>query len=98
MWDLEPEHLLVWLLALFLMTLFSYLFYSGLFTRVEVRTSEAPFGPLVIAYKARTGPYRTAGELYTESYCLLPNRQQVGIYYDDPQVGLQCSGSGSLDP
>lgn len=84
--DLEAEYWLVALLVLFLATVLSYLVYSGLLTRVEVETRETPYGPIVIAYKTRTGPYRTAGELYTESYCLLPHRQQVGIYYDDPQV------------
>jgi hypothetical protein len=83
---MEAEYILIAVFFLFVSTLMSYLIYSGLFTRVEVQTCEMPYGPMVVAYKTRTGPYRTAGELFTESYCLLPNRQQVGIYYDDPQV------------
>ena len=98
--SLDAEYVLLSVLVLFIMTLFSYLTYSGLLTRVEVETSETAYGPMVVAYKARTGPYRAAGDLYTESYCLLPNRQQIGIYYDDPQVRFSfriswwCRGAG----
>merc|ERR1712096_602221 len=36
------------------------------------------------------GPYKDAGEIFTESFCLLPDREQLGIYYDDPE-GMQAS-------
>jgi len=84
--SLDLVTLFVVLLIVFLVTLLSYLSVSGLFTTVEVKTKEPSYGPMVIAYKTDTGPYRNAGELYTESYCLLPNKEQIGIYYDDPEA------------
>jgi len=74
------------LLVVFLVTLVGFLVVSGLFTSVEVKTKEPLYGPMVIAYKTEIGPYRNAGELYTESHCLLPDREQIGIYYDDPEA------------
>merc|ERR1719318_191300 len=38
-----------------------------------------------MAYKTSVGPYKNAGEFFTESFCLLPDREQLGIYYDDPE-------------
>jgi len=80
------EWLLVGLLVLTLLTLFLYLAYSGMFSPITVSTLEPDMGPIVLAYKTQTGPYKDAGELFTESYCLLPDREQLGIYYDDPEA------------
>ena len=41
---------------------------------------------MVVAYKTSIGPYKKAADLYTESWSLLPTREQIGLYYDDPQV------------
>jgi len=82
---LSLEQALVMLLLLTLVTLFTYLVYSGLWTSITVTTEEPHYGPLTIAYKSGRGPYREAGNLFTESYCLLPHREQVGLYYDDPE-------------
>jgi len=62
-----------------------YLVVSGLLARVHVNTSETKYGPMVIAYKSRIGPYKGAGDLFKDCYCLLPNREQIGLYYDDPE-------------
>jgi len=63
-----------------------YLGVSGLFSSIVIRTAETKYGPMVIAYKTITGPYNQVGALYTDSYCLLPKREQIGIYYDDPNA------------
>jgi len=81
------EHFVILLaVSLLLMTLFLYLVVSGLLTKIKVTTGDSKYGPLVIAYKPEVGPYKQAGQLFTESYCLLPHRVQIGIYYDDPEA------------
>jgi len=79
------QQLFVLLLILFLATIFAYLVYSGLWTPISVSTSEPDYGPVTVAYRTGTGPYKEASEIFTESYCLLPHREQIGIYYDDPE-------------
>jgi len=77
-----------WLLLtviLLILTVFIYLVYSGLLFSVEVSTSETLYGPMTFAYKTHIGPYKNVGEIFTESFCLLPDNEQLGIYYDDPQ-------------
>lgn len=86
MMELGHEHILAGLACAFLLTVLLYLGISGLFTSIVVRTAETKYGPMVIAYKTITGPYNQVGALYTDSYCLLPKREQIGIYYDDPNA------------
>ena len=77
-----------WLLVtivLLLLTVLTYLVYSGLLFSVKVSTSETQYGPMTFAYKTHIGPYKNVGEIFTESFCLLPDNEQLGIYYDDPQ-------------
>ena len=38
---------------------------AGLLSRINVDTCETRFGPMVVAFKARTGPYKGAGRGYT---------------------------------
>mgnify|MGYP001097821425 CR=1 FL=1 len=82
----EPS--LLWILiavfALLLLTIFAYLVYSGLTAHVQIDTKEPDFDGFVVAYKTGQGPYSTAGDLYTSAFSLLPHRQMVGLYYDDP--------------
>lgn len=80
------EWVLVALIVTTVLTLLLYLCYSGLFTSITVSTLEPDTGPITLAYKTQTGPYKEAGDLFTESYCLLPDREQLGIYYDDPEA------------
>ena len=92
---LSLEKLFFGLLLCLLLTIFLYLAFSGLFTPITVSTLEPDTGPITLAYKTLVGPYKEAGELYTESYCLLPHRKQLGIYYDDPEgtppAELRCA-------
>ena len=97
--DLEEmvslEKLFLGLLFCLLLTILLYFAFSGLFTPITVSTLEPDTGPITLAYKTLVGPYKEAGELYTESYCLLPHRRQLGIYYDDPEgtppAELRCA-------
>ena len=88
--DISLEMMLGCVFILLIITLLLYLLYSGLWTSVIVSTSETEYGPLTMAYKTVTGPYKNSGEVFTESFCLLPDREQIGIYYDDPE-GVQAS-------
>ena len=77
-----------WFVATFvllLLTIFVYLLYSGLFYSVTVSTSDTKYGPMTFAYKTHKGPYKNVGDIFTESYILVPDREQLGIYYDDPE-------------
>jgi len=77
------------LLLLFLSLLFTivaYIVYSGLLAPVEVSALSPPFEPSVFAYKTGKGAYKNAGEIFTNSFCLSPNRRTMGIYYDDPDT------------
>jgi len=78
----------LWIFILFILlilTLLVYVAYSGMWTSIEVSTSEPSYGPISIAYKTSVGPYKAAGEIFTESFCLLPDKEQLGLYYDDPE-------------
>ena len=92
---LSLEKLFLGLLFCLLLTIFVYFAFSGLFTTITASTLEPDTGPITLAYKTLVGPYKEAGELYTESYCLLPHRRQLGIYYDDPEgtppAELRCA-------
>ncbi|XP_023336458.1 testis-expressed protein 264 [Eurytemora carolleeae] len=84
--NLTYETVFLGLLASLVFTILLYLIVSGLFSSINIETKEFKYGPMVIAYKTRTGAYKQAGELFTESYCLVPTREQIGIYYDDPET------------
>merc|ERR550519_2251943 len=82
-------------MCMLMLTVLLYVTYSGLFTSITVSTLEPDTGPLTLAYKTLVGPYKDVGEVFTESYCLLPDREQLGIYYDDPEgvpaAELRCA-------
>merc|ERR1719147_627111 len=40
---------------------------------------------MTVAYKVGRGSYKGCGVIFTESYSILPHREQVGLYYDDPE-------------
>jgi hypothetical protein len=71
--------------AILIFTLILFLSVAGLFTRIEIKTQETMLGPMVMAYKTSVGSYKNSGDLFTESWSLLPHRGQIGLYYDDPQ-------------
>eukprot|EP00092_Neocalanus_flemingeri_P048531 GFUD01055405.1.p1 GENE.GFUD01055405.1~~GFUD01055405.1.p1 ORF type:complete len:228 (+),score=52.69 GFUD01055405.1:179-862(+) len=76
---------LVCLLAMVITTILVYLYYCGLWSSIMVSTSKTEYGPLTMAYKTIVGPYKNTGKFFTEIFCLLPDREQLGIYYDDPE-------------
>lgn len=71
--------------ALLILTLILFLIVAGVFTHIEIKTQESTLGPMVMAYKTNVGSYKIAGDLFTESWSLLPHREQIGLYYDDPE-------------
>ena len=81
-----PGWMLGFATLLILLTIILFLAVPGLFTHIEIKTTETKLGPMVVAYKTCVGPYKNAGDLFTESWSLLPHRGQIGLYYDDPQV------------
>jgi len=83
--DISIEMVFVGVFIMLLLTLAVYVFYSGMCSSITVSTSEPEYGPITLAYKTMTGPYKNVGEIFTESFCLLPDRKQLGIYYDDPE-------------
>jgi len=85
LYNMPMETWFVCLLAMFITTLLGYVSYSGIWSSIFVSTAETEYGPITMAYKTSVGPYKNAGEFFTESFCLLPDREQLGIYYDDPE-------------
>ena len=83
--DVPLETWFVVLAVTLFVTTFAYLVYSGILHTVMVSTSDTKYGPITFAYKTHTGPYKNVGEFFTESFCLVPEREQLGIYYDDPE-------------
>ena len=83
--DISMEMVFVCLLITLIITVLGYVSYSGIWSSIIVSTSETEYGPMTMAYKTIVGPYKDAGEFFTESFCLLPDREQLGIYYDDPE-------------
>ncbi|RVE73120.1 hypothetical protein OJAV_G00047220 [Oryzias javanicus] len=71
----------------FLSSLFifgSYVVYSGLFTKVTVRTGCPPIKRITFAYKFTVGAYRNCGPLYWEASKLGPKLPLIGVFYSDP--------------
>jgi len=83
--DISMEMVFVSLLVTLIITVLGYVSYSGIWSSIIVSTSETEYGPMTMAYKTIVGPYKDAGEFFNESFCLLPDREQLGIYYDDPE-------------
>ena len=73
------------LLLIFLIAI-AYIVQSGLLDAIQVKTTQPKRGSMMIAYKTGKGPYKGAGELFTEACCLVLNRDHIGIYYDDPEA------------
>ncbi|XP_049327733.1 testis-expressed protein 264 homolog [Astyanax mexicanus] len=88
MWD---PPLLLLLLSLagvlfsFLLILSVYVLYSGLLTKIHIRTGSPPIRTITVAYKYKQGPYKECGRLFAESCTLGPTLPTVGIFYDDPK-------------
>jgi len=83
--SLSLEMLFLCVMCMLMLTVLLYVTYSGMWSSIKVSTSETEYGPMTMAFKTLVGPYKNAGEVFTESFCLLPDREQLGIYYDDPE-------------
>lgn len=72
-----------------------FLWYSGLFSRIEVSVGPGPIehdGPLTIAYKYHTGSYWQVGGAFHALLLLVDDQcPTLGIYYDDPKVLMTSS-------
>ncbi|ESP02518.1 hypothetical protein LOTGIDRAFT_84765, partial [Lottia gigantea] len=66
-------------------TILALLVYSGLFETVTVGAGSPPIGEALIAYRFARGPYKEAGQTFTEIAHLAPDNKALGIYYDEPK-------------
>uniref|UniRef100_A0A8C1W327 Testis expressed 264, ER-phagy receptor n=1 Tax=Cyprinus carpio TaxID=7962 RepID=A0A8C1W327_CYPCA len=85
-------------LVLFLIAV-CYILYSGLTTKIHIRTGLPPVRSITIAYKYKLGPYKDCGSVFRESCSIGPKLSCIGIFYDDPKkVPAQkcCYAVGSI--
>ena len=61
-WLANPWLIVLTSVVLILAFLFSYLIYSGLFSKVEISTREPVHGALTICYKTGRGPYKNTSK------------------------------------
>lgn len=76
-------------LGLLIVAVFLFLWYMGMFSRVEVR--EARMGPYTFAYVEHVGPYASVAEpmmkLDTEMReAGFVSTDGIGLYFDDPRI------------
>ena len=82
----DPLELMTFSIVLIILCSIYYVIQSGMFASIEVKTMEPNFGPMVVAYKTGKGPYKGAGEIFTDICSIVLNRDHIGIYYDDPEA------------
>ncbi|XP_024125536.1 testis-expressed protein 264 [Oryzias melastigma] len=78
---------------------FSYVVYSGFFTKVTLRTGPPPIKRITFAYKFTTATYWKCGPLYWEASKLGPKLQLIGVFYNDPSKvpgKFRCFAVGSI--
>ncbi|XP_052414662.1 testis-expressed protein 264 homolog [Carassius gibelio] len=76
--------LILFLVICLILTLVGFVFYTGLFSEVVIRTGTPPVKNITIAYKFRKGSYKASGAAFTESCSIGPKLSSVGVFYDDP--------------
>ncbi|XP_016322739.1 testis-expressed sequence 264 protein-like [Sinocyclocheilus anshuiensis] len=76
--------LILFLVICLILTLVGFVFYTGLFSEVVIRTGSPPVKNITIAYKFRKGSYKASGAAFTESCSVGPKLSSVGVFYDDP--------------
>ncbi|RXN03851.1 testis-expressed sequence 264 protein-like [Labeo rohita] len=76
--------LILFLVICLILTLVGFVFYTGLFSEVVIRTGSPPVKNITIAYKFRKGSYKASGAAFTESCSIGPKLWSVGVFYDDP--------------
>ena len=62
----------------------AYLYYCGLFYRVEISTGAPFIQKATVMYKFEQGPYENSGRLYSSISKLAPKAKCIGLYYDNP--------------
>jgi hypothetical protein len=76
--------------ALVLFVIVLVLWYSGLFTSINVKVASGPMdteGDMIVAYKFGTGAYKNVGPSFKSLYDIVPkSTPTVGFYYDNPHV------------
>jgi len=83
----HPFDLMAFALVLLILCSVFYIVQAGLFAKIEVKTVEPKdHGAMVVAYKSARGPYKGAGEIFTDICSIIMNRDHIGIYYDDPDA------------
>uniref|UniRef100_A0A3P9JLT4 Testis expressed 264, ER-phagy receptor n=1 Tax=Oryzias latipes TaxID=8090 RepID=A0A3P9JLT4_ORYLA len=80
------------LFSLFILGVVGYILYSGLFTKVTVRTGCPPIKRITFAYKFKVGAYKNCGSLFREAHSIGPKLLLIGVFYTDPQkvLGKHC--------
>lgn len=80
------------LLLILILSILGYVMYSGLVSKINIRTGSPPIKNITIAYKFKQGPYKECGQLFTESCHIGPKLTCLGVFYDDPQkvLGQKC--------
>jgi len=83
----HPFDLMAFALVLVILCSVFYIVQAGLFAKIEVKTVEPEnHAAMVVAYKSARGPYKGAGEIFTDICSIIMNRDHIGIYYDDPDA------------
>ncbi|XP_073707959.1 testis-expressed protein 264 [Garra rufa] len=76
--------LILFLVICLILTLVGFVFYTGIFSEVVIRTGSPPVKNITIAYKFRKGSYKASGAAFTESCSIGPKLSSVGVFYDNP--------------
>ncbi|XP_068171294.1 testis-expressed protein 264 [Antennarius striatus] len=77
--------LIVVLMTCLIVTIGSFLVYSGLLAEITIKTGPPPIRNVTIAYKFKEGAYKDCGAAFTESCSIGPKLRSIGIFYDDPK-------------
>lgn len=65
-----------------------YLYFSGIFHEIKVKTGPPTFGTIYMAYKFHIGPFHEIPKAIKEINAIGANfdsKEIIGIYYDDPR-------------
>lgn len=76
--------LILFLVICLIVTLVGFVFYTGIFSEVVIRTGSPPVKNITIAYKFWKSSYKASGAAFTESCSIGPKLSSVGVFYDDP--------------
>lgn len=86
LFGVHPLSLMAFATALLVWCVIVYVVQGGLFAQITVKTVEPKRNSMTVAYKTGKGPYKGAGELFTDICSIVLNCEHIGIYYDDPDA------------